>query len=60
MTGFGKNLCAGMLFVNVTVRSMILPLISNSLLYDLRRPMSAFRSHHGRAPAPGSFIDLRD
>jgi hypothetical protein len=37
MTGFGKNLCAGMLFVNVTVRSMILPLISISLLYDLQR-----------------------
>ena len=49
MTGLGKNLWAGILFVNVTVRSMILPLISISLFYDLRR-----------APAAGSFIHLQD
>jgi hypothetical protein len=36
------------------------PLISISLLYDLPRPTSAFRSHHGRVPAAGSFIHLRD
>src|ERR1700722_3885748 len=33
MTGFGKNLCAGMLFVNVTVRSIILPLILSPTLW---------------------------
>jgi hypothetical protein len=29
MTGFGKNLCAGILLVSVTVKSMVLPLISS-------------------------------